>query len=696
MIIILLVTIFLSISAISAASDDIGDSTDIPAVIATGDVAVGDNGINTGSIGGQNNNEDEPQASEGNKTVEDENDASGNGTDAGNGNETANNGTDSRQSITIASSPIITYANTTITINANVTKEDGSLLNSAKVAIKINGKTIGQTRVYNGTISYDYELPKWHAKTYNLTIVVGETSKTLKGTNDFDLIIIRHDVVINMSDFTVPSATNTTLYATVNYENGSAVDGAKAVFKINGKTIASTTVKEGVVSVDYVVPTKANIYPLILKIGESTVSSYNDSTVDLIVTKRTPTVDTESLFFVQQNNTVTLRATLTDLGYANASGKIGFKINGKTVATVQMVDNTATYDYDASNLKVGNHVVSIVYGGSSALEEIRYNTTLRVQNAVVSDYTYEQILTKANLTYKFIVNNKVLPNYASMNGNHGSMADFLYLMTQVLTYKNSYHDGSFITPSSTTQTTAYDITIFEEDYMSLAKDIVDSYIKNGQAPDTIITDSDVTLSFEDAVFSYTKILSYLELNGRLPNYVTVTKINESSSSGSGSNQSGYVSTNTVPSGYESYVVSTNNTDVNNSVIITAVKLAVKDINSTYNQASAIFDYVNDCTNYTSYVNTKYGAVETLNRGTGNCADLSHLLVGMFRTANIPARYCHATCTFRSGLVIAHVWVEAYVDGKWYSCDASSSYNTFGNVVNQQNSTVITNYISLPF
>ena len=96
------------------------------------------------------------------------------------------------------------------------------------------------------------------------------------------------------------------------------------------------------------------------------------------------------------------------------------------------------------------------------------------------------------------------------------------------------------------------------------------------------------------------------------------------------------------------------------------------------------------------MNTRRGAIKTLQDGLGNCVDQSHLLLGMYRTANIPARYCHATCYFRSGLVVGHVWVECYVNGKWYSCDTTSNQNTFNNIVNWGSCSTINRYTEIYF
>ena len=87
-------------------------------------------------------------------------------------------------------------------------------------------------------------------------------------------------------------------------------------------------------------------------------------------------------------------------------------------------------------------------------------------------------------------------------------------------------------------------------------------------------------------------------------------------------------------------------------------------------------------NENKFINdTKYGALGTLNAKTGNCVDHSHLLVAMFRTADLPARYVHGKCTFSSGSTYGHVWTQVLVDGKWTVADATSSRNSLGKVAN---------------
>ncbi|WP_292475468.1 transglutaminase-like domain-containing protein [Methanosphaera sp.] len=622
--------------------------------------------------------------------------------------------TTTKREVSINSNSITAYSGNTINIKANVSYKNGEKLNYAKVSIKLNGKTIIHTTVSDGSFSTNYVVPNYSAKTYPLEIIVGETSTSLTGRKNVSLTIKRHDLSVSMSKITATSASSVTLKAEVKYKNGSSANGQKAVFKINGKTVLSTTVVNGVASGSYIVPTKASTYSLLVKIGETTTTSYEEVTSSLIVTKRTPTIVKDSLVFVQKGSNVYLNAKITGTGYANASGKVSFKVNGKTVATVNVINNTAECRYKA-DLKYGYHVIDIVYGGSSGLNSVRTNTSLRVQADPVATYTYSQVLEKANSTHNFVLNNKRLPNFVTMSGNQVSMTDLLYMFAQALSYNNSYHNGGFSSPTSYVQTTKYDFELEKDDYVSMAYRLVDFYKTNGRAPNVMLATSGVNLNFNDTIYTLAKALSFTKNNNRLPNYVTVLTISGSSSSSSSSDNSGsssssgsssgsssssssssYSPTNSVPSGYEKYLASAKNSYVNYTVIKNAVQKAVSGVSGTYNQAVAIFNYVNKVTDYSFYMNTRRGAIKTLQDGLGNCVDQSHLLLGMYRTANIPARYCHATCYFRSGLVVGHVWVECYVNGKWYSCDTTSNQNTFNNIVNWGSCSTINRYTEIYF
>ena len=119
--------------------------------------------------------------------------------------------------------------------------------------------------------------------------------------------------------------------------------------------------------------------------------------------------------------------------------------------------------------------------------------------------------------------------------------------------------------------------------------------------------------------------------------------------------------------------------------------------TTLEKATNIFNWVRDCVNYSFYYNTKRGAIGTLKSRTGNCVDLSHIMVALARAAGIPARYVHANCKFSSGWC-GHVWAQLFVNGKWIHADASNNINDFGIIRNwnTKNDVLKGIYSSLPF
>ena len=686
---VLLVTVLLSLSALSAA-----DNNDLNNTI---DQSM--DSLQTESVTNIESNSIENKVSNEYETITNENTSSIEKTitkQVTTNNTSVKSATTSKKSITITSQDITSYTGNTINIQAKVNYKDGEKLSYAKVSIKVNGNTIIHTTVSNGTISAKYTIPVWSAKKYNMEFIVGETSTSQAGRKNVSLTIKRHDLTVSMSSINTTSASKVQLKATVKYLNGTLANGQKAVFKVNGKTVLSTTVVNGIASGNYIVPVNSGTHTLIVKIGETTTTKYVENTQKIQVSKRTPTIVKDDLIFAKKGSYVYLHAKITGMGNANASGKISFKINGKTVATVNVINNSADYKYNA-NLKIGYHNVSIVYGGSKGLNAVRTTTSMRVQNDYVSTYSYAQILDKANSTHSFVLKNKRLPNFVTISGNQVSMVDLLYMFSQALTNNNSYHNGGFSLPSTNYATTKYGYQLSKEEYISIADRVVDFYKTYGRAPNFMLMSSGDKLSFNDTIYTLSKALSFAESNNRLPNYVTVESINPSTgSSTSSSSTSTYVPTNTVPEGFEKYLANANNSYVNATSIKNAVQKAVSGVSGTYNQAVAIFDYVNDVTSYSSYLNTRKGALRTLSEGSGNCVDQSHLLLGMYRTANIPARYCHATCYFKSGLVIGHVWIECYVNGKWYSCDTTSNQNSFNKIVNWYSSSTVYRYLELYF
>ena len=138
--------------------------------------------------------------------------------------------------------------------------------------------------------------------------------------------------------------------------------------------------------------------------------------------------------------------------------------------------------------------------------------------------------------------------------------------------------------------------------------------------------------------------------------------------------------------------------IGNSRIKSLVNSLTHGLTSDLDKAKAIFNYVLEKLDYSGYYDTKYGALGTLAAKKGNCVDLSHLLVSMFRTANLESRYVHGVCHFKDGDTVGHVWAQVLIGNTWVCADATNNINSFGKIKNWNTNSYTLNarYISLPF
>lgn len=151
----------------------------------------------------------------------------------------------------------------------------------------------------------------------------------------------------------------------------------------------------------------------------------------------------------------------------------------------------------------------------------------------------------------------------------------------------------------------------------------------------------------------------------------------------------------VSAWWSDFLRSTAGCPVDDQVVIAAKDKAIEGKISTREKAEAIFIYARDKWEWENYSNTKKGAIGTIKAKGGNCCDLSHAIVAMCRAAGIPARYIHGQCYFSSS-VIGHVISQIYVDGQWYTCDASNNNATFGHPTWKGMETFNGLYNELPF
>jgi transglutaminase-like putative cysteine protease len=450
--------------------------------------------------------------------------------------------------------------------------------------------------------------------------------------------------------------------------------------------------------------------------GTAQTQAVNDSTVqEKANIQLNNTCDTKKSV-ATQNSTDTSVKTVQNTSTATSNASTN-QIIAKTQAlaqdTIITSDNqaTATSTVTSTNSTSKNSTVSKTStqnAVSTAVNNSQNSTvtgtnTSNIQAAagetkVSKNFTVSQITDAAARVKAYVETNHKLPNYVTIGTTQVEMPEFLKLLTAGLLQINN---------GTTTSITLKDINsaakpsesvksgnITKAGYLDLAKRVNTFIDANGALPN-YATSSLGKLNYQSLIYTFSKIMTFYKTNERLPSYVTVkpwSTVGSSSTSTSGSTST------SVPASLQQYLKATKNCEVTNSQIQALAKSITSGKSSTYDKAAAIFNWVRDNLGYSFYYNTKYGAVGTLSKKTGNCVDTAHLLIALERAAGIPARYEHVKAKFTSGNWYGHVIAQVYVNGKWYNADATSSKNTFGVIKNWNTATATYygTYASLSF
>ena len=317
-----------------------------------------------------------------------------------------------------------------------------------------------------------------------------------------------------------------------------------------------------------------------------------------------------------------------------------------------------------------------------------------------SELSIKNIILGANKIKAYYATYHKLPNTVTVAGSTFKLVDFIYLMTHAIGQIESgnFSDISVITnitePANKTAGDYFDsVSLSKTNYLKLAANIEKCILDYNKAPEyaSSIIGKICYLEYVDAL---ARILAYYGNNNALPSAVVIDYPDPTvvpSPAGKGLNQKN------TETDLTKYLIPTMNCQVDNAKIKTIVAKVTAGLTSVKEQATAIYNYVRDYIDYAFYYDTKHGAVGTLEVGSGNCVDQAHLLVAMLRTADIPARYVHGTCTFSSGSTYGHVWVQVLVGDIWYVIDPTSSRNSFGKIANWNTNTftlhTITNEIT---
>lgn len=287
----------------------------------------------------------------------------------------------------------VMYTPTTLT--AIVTDLNSTNMTTGSVTFTDNeGNTLAQSSVNNGiataTVTFNKEIDSTITATYN-----PETTEYTTSTATASLNIQKPITNIAIDEITATAEETITLTARVTDQLSNNITGGKIVFKINGKTLKDTDGKviytkvvDGVATTNYLIPNNLAGKNINITATYSGSSKYNKETITttLTVQKATPTLTiTPFEEPVTTGSTVTLKAKVTVSDTPITTGKIFFKINGKTLkdANGKVIyakldsNGEVSVDYNIGNLKVNTYTVKAVFN-DPGYDKIESDTTMTV------------------------------------------------------------------------------------------------------------------------------------------------------------------------------------------------------------------------------------------------------------------------------------------------------------------------------
>src|SRR5690606_21083781 len=200
--------------------------------------------------------------------------------------------------------------------------------------------------------------------------------------------------------------------------------------------------------------------------------------------------------------------------------------------------------------------------------------------------TGAQLNDAASSVKTFVDANHRLPNYVTVAGLQITLPQFLELLSEGLLYINSGQTSSITLQEVSNPTNPYESVksgnIQKTEYVQIAEKINTFVDANGRLPN-YVSSSLGKIRYESLIYLYSKIVDFYGTNGRLPTYVSITPWTGLSSEG----------TTITDSSLQKYLQPTANCQSTSSTIKTLSTSITAGLTSTYGKAQAIFNWVRD-------------------------------------------------------------------------------------------------------
>ena len=538
-----------------------------------------------------------------------------------------------------------------------LTSTEGTNLAKSKVTFKINGKTYTKTTDNNG-------VAKLKVKNLNPGVYKITYSHSKKGSKDYSsgsatLIVSKSKAVITAKNLNMKPNDGSTYNVVVKDQSGKVLKGVFVKSTIKGKSYIYQTNSKGVAKLKI---TKGVGYYSIKTIVADP-SYYSSSVTKHITVKGTKFVAEDACVPAGSSATFSVKL-VNEKNKPVKNSNVAFTFNGKS-SNVK-TDSNGKAKINLGVLSKGSHSIKYSHGSSSGSSKIQ----------VVDKVSLKNIIKASKTVNKYISKNSKLPSTVKVGKVKLTTAQYLYLASKAIVNLKAgkKSDIPVKNVASPSKPKAAANLGYLSKYVSVAKKVIKTADSTGKMPNSVSSKIG-TIGYKGLVSAFSRVLASYDAHKKLPSAIEIKSLSSSSSA------TGKLNSKNTINDLAAYLAASMNCEVNNEQIKELVKKLTKDCKSDKEKANAIFKYVRDTVSYSFYYDTKYGAVGTLKAKTGNCVDHSHLLVAMFRSAGLAARYVHGTCTFSSGSTYGHVWTQVLIGGTWTVADATSSRNSLGKVAN---------------
>ena len=558
----------------------------------------------------------------------------------------------------------------------------GKPLANKIITFVINGIAYNRTTDSNGVASLNIRLDPGN---YLISYYYSNKGALDYNNGSNNVIITKQTLNVEGKDLVMLPKDGSAFEVKITDKNKKPVKDIAVLFTISGVTYTRYTDQSGVA--------KLNIN---LNVGYYTISyAINDtfcqgSGSNMILVNGT--IITADDININAGTNGTFSVKLTDAkGNPISGASIKFYYEGITKNAITNAEGIATITVDP--LGKGDYPIAYYYptiGGNysnSGQSYIHVSGTISIAN----------IIDASKVVKSFIESEGKLPDSVLINGESYTLAQFLYLAA-IATININNGDFSDLDSKDAANPDNYNKCGNLGnlvDYISVAQSIIDYVNANGKAPGSVPSNVG-TITFDGLVYAFARVVAFYGNNQQLPVYVTIKSI-DSESSQFVINRVNVKATESELANINTYLQPTANCQVNDPTIVALAQRLTAGLSTPTQKASAILDYVIDNIAYAGYYDTTRGAKKTLTDKRGNCCDQAHLVIALFRAADLPARYVHGTCTFSSG-PIGHVWAQVLIGDTWVVADPVSSRNSLGVIKNWNINTFTfkSYYTSLPF